>query len=167
LAPIRENVIAHPAYGLLKHLSTKGAPAIMSTPPWELKQLDKRMKRGSHKSCNDNCDFLQTEILDFVKKNFWTVLPYRLLQDKYKQKARHLRDLRLSPMGVIPQRERRPRLIVDYSFYDVNQETLRLGPKQAMQFGRVLERILYKIRHSNPCYGPVYIGKVDLADSFY
>jgi hypothetical protein len=70
-------------------------------------------------------------------------------------------------MGVIPQRERRPRLIVDYSFYDVNQETLRLGPKEAMQFGRALERILYKIRHSNPCYGLVYIGKVDLANSFY
>jgi hypothetical protein len=40
LAPIGENVITHPTYGLLKHLSTKGAPAIMSTPPWELKQLD-------------------------------------------------------------------------------------------------------------------------------
>jgi hypothetical protein len=76
LAPIRENVITHPAYGLLKHLSTKGAPAIMSTPPWELKQLDERMKQGSHKSCDDNRDFLRTEILDFVKKNFWTVLPY-------------------------------------------------------------------------------------------
>ena len=36
-----------------------------------------------------------------------------------------------------------------------------------MQFGRALERILYKVRHSNPHYGPVYIGKVDLADGFY
>jgi hypothetical protein len=70
-------------------------------------------------------------------------------------------------MGVVPQRERRPRLIVDYNFYDVNQETLRLGPKEAMQFRRVLERILYKIWHSNPCYSPVHIGKVDLADGFY
>ena len=167
LAPTGENAIAHPAYGLLKHLSTKGAPAVMSTPPWELKQLDERMKRGSHKSCDDNRDFLRTEILDFVKKGFWTVLPYRLLREQYKRKIRHLRDLRLSPMGVVPQRERRPRLIVDYSFYEVNQETLGLGPKEAMQFGRALERILYKVRHSNPRYGPVYVGKVDLADGFY
>jgi hypothetical protein len=77
LAPIGENVIAHPSYSLLKHLSTKGAPAIMSTPPWELKQLDKQMKQGSHKSCDDNHDFLRTEILDFVKKELLdsTTLP--------------------------------------------------------------------------------------------
>ena len=77
LAPIGENVIAHPSYGLLKHLSTKGAPAIMSTPPWELKQLDEQMKQGSHKSCDDNHDFLRTEILDFVKKELLdsTTLP--------------------------------------------------------------------------------------------
>jgi hypothetical protein len=36
-----------------------------------------------------------------------------------------------------------------------------------MQFGRALERILYQVRHSNPRFGPVYIGKVDLADGFY
>jgi hypothetical protein len=45
----------------------------MSKPPWELKQLDKRMKQGSHKSCDDNCDFLRTEILDFVKKDSTTL----------------------------------------------------------------------------------------------
>jgi hypothetical protein len=90
------------------------------------------MKQGSYKSCNDNQDFLQTEILDFIKKRFWTMLTYQLVQDKYKQKVWHLRDLCLLPMGVVPQRERRPQLIVDYSFYEVNQEALRLGPKEAM-----------------------------------
>ena len=36
-----------------------------------------------------------------------------------------------------------------------------------MQFGRTLERVLYNIRHANPRYGPVRLGKVDLADGFY
>lgn len=106
LAPDGRNVQHHPAVGLLKHLSKTGAPAIMETPPWELKLLDQRLKRGSHKSCTENLDFLRGEMLDFVKKNFWTVLPYRVLRDKYKDKLRYLRDLRLSPMGVVPQRER-------------------------------------------------------------
>ena len=166
LAPVGENVKAHPANHLLEHLATKGAPVIMSSPPWKLEVLEQRLKRGSHKSCDANLDFLRKEMLDFVKKGFWTVLPFSELSKKFKEGTRYLRDLRLSPMGVIPQRERRPRLIVDYSFYDVNQETLQLGPRDAMQFGRALERVLYQVRHANPRFGPVYLGKVDLADGF-
>ena len=35
-----------------------------------------------------------------------------------------------------------------------------------MQFGRTLERLLYSIRHANPRFGLVFLGKVDLADGF-
>jgi hypothetical protein len=38
---------------------------------------------------------------------------------------------------------------------------------EAMQFGRALERLLFRIRQANPRYGPVYMAKVDLADGFY
>ena len=58
-------------------------------------------------------------------------------------------------------------MIVDYTFYRVNQDTLRLTPPEAMQFGRALERILYMIRHSNPKFGHVHLGKADLSDGFY
>jgi hypothetical protein len=37
---------------------------------------------------------------------------------------------------------------------------------EAMQFGRALERLLFRIRQANPRYGPVYMAKVDLADGF-
>ena len=70
-------------------------------------------------------------------------------------------------MGVVPQRGQRPRIIVDYSFYGLNQDTIRLTPTEAMQFGRALERILHRIRTSNPHFGPVYLGKVDQSDGFY
>ena len=36
-----------------------------------------------------------------------------------------------------------------------------------MQFRWTLERLLYQIRFANPWHGPVYIGKVNLADGFY
>ncbi len=70
-------------------------------------------------------------------------------------------------MGIIPQRDRRPRLIIDYSYWGINDETELLSPKESMQFGRTLERSLFTIRHANPRYGPVHQAKVDLSDGFY
>jgi hypothetical protein len=49
------------------------------------------------------------------------LLPYSDIKDMV--------DIHLSPLGVIPQWEQRPLLIVDYSFYGVNTDTLNLGWK--------------------------------------
>ena len=155
----------HPAAHLLHRLQTEGAPAILKSKPWSPQQLAARIQRGSHKSCQEHLAFLREELLDFTKKGFWLVLPLRTV--KALQKLGHLLGLRVSPMGVVPQRNRRPRLIVDLSFYDINADTVNLAPSEAMQFGRTLERILYQIRHSNPRFGPVYLSKVDLSDGFY
>jgi hypothetical protein len=70
-------------------------------------------------------------------------------------------------MGVVPQRARRPRLIVDYSCFDLNRETLKLAPKEAMKFGKALERILAQIVAANPAHGPAQLTKVDIANGFY
>jgi hypothetical protein len=94
-----------------------------------------------------------------IKKGQWTVLPVQLV--------RHMRKLRISPTGVVPQRDCRPRTIVDYSFCDVNEDTAPWAPAEAMQFGRALHRILRRILEAHPRFGPVYISKVDIADGFY
>lgn len=87
----------------------------------------------------------------------------------YKQVASRMDilDLRISPMGVVPQRERRPRTIVDYTFSKVNQDTDRQAPREAMHFGRALNRVLHTIHQAEPCHGPVYLGKIDLSDGIY
>jgi hypothetical protein len=36
-----------------------------------------------------------------------------------------------------------------------------------MQFGRALHRILCVILDANPCFGPVYMCKIDIADGVY
>ena len=92
-------------------------------------------------------------------KQQWIVLPANLIQS--------MPGLRLSPLGLVPQRGRRDRMISDYSYFDVNQETLNLGPSEAMQFGRTLWRLLYRIHRANSRFGPVYLSKVDLSDGFY
>jgi hypothetical protein len=149
----------HPAHQYLKHISVHGAPVVLTTEPWTRERNDAAMERGPHKSATEYLEFLREEMADFVKKGFWMVLPY--------DKVKHLQGLRVSPPGVVPQNERRPRTIVDYSFSGINGETIRLAPADAMQFGRALERFLRKIVHADPRFGPVKTLKVDMADGFY
>jgi hypothetical protein len=96
---------------------------------------------------------------DMIEKNQWIVIPY--------EQAKSLPHLRISPIGVVPQRDRRPRTIVDYSFSGINQETCDIAPTEAMQFGMALQRIVETIVNANPKFGPVYLCKVDIADGFY
>ena len=87
------------------------------------------------------------------------MLPFSVVQD--------WPALRISPLGVVPQRNRRPRLIVDYTFSAVNPDTIKFAPPEAMQFGRALHRVLTQIVHADPTYGPVKLAKIDIADGFY
>ncbi len=96
---------------------------------------------------------------DMMKRAFWTVLPH--------SRVKHLKHLRVAPFGVVPQFDRRPRTIVDYSFSGLNKETLKLSPREAMQFGRVLERVMTQIVHADPRFGPVKQIKIDMSDGFY
>jgi hypothetical protein len=98
-------------------------------------------------------------LADMVDRATWIVLPYHLV--------RHFPNLRVSPMGVVPQHERRPRPIVDYTFSGVNQDTICLAPAEAMQFGRTLERLITHVVRADPRFGPVQFFKIDIADGFY
>ena len=151
--------LRHPAHHLVRHIGARGFPVTLHTAPWSIPQRDSAVARGPHKSSHDFVSFLREELADMVERATWMVLPYHRL--------RELHDLRISPMGVVPQHERRPRPIVDYTFSGVNRDTLPLSPREAMQFGRALERIISQVVHSNPHFGPVHFIKLDIADGFY
>ena len=138
--------VDHPARRLLHFYKHRGAPVRFSTPPWTRHQIERALLRGPHKSCNDYIDFLNTEFVDMISKGQWLVLPYSDVKD--------LPGLRLSPPGVVPQRERRPRWICDAAM-------------EAMQFGHALDRILREVLLADPTHGPVHLIKVDLSDGFY
>lgn len=159
---LAEHVQALPhraATELLENLRADGAPVEFTTAEWSQDRKDAAMERGSHASAQNYLGFVEHEMVDFIYKGFWVVLPYDVVK--------HLPNLRLSPLGVVPQRDRRPRLIVDYTFSGVNQETRKLAPREAMQFGRALDRILLAILHAPDNHGPVYLLKIDLSDGFY
>jgi hypothetical protein len=68
---------------------------------------------------------------------------------------------------VVPQCDRFPHTIVDYSGYNVNDDTAHVAPHEYMQFGITLHRILHAILEANPWFGPVYMCSIDIADGFY
>jgi hypothetical protein len=96
---------------------------------------------------------------EMVNMGYWTVLPFSAVQ--------HLPHLALAPAGVVPQRERRPRPIMDYTYNQVNQDGAPFAPYLAMQFGQALQRIVQRIVYANPAFGPVLLAKLDLADGYY
>ena len=151
--------LPHKAARLLGHLGTRGASVPTSTPPWSKERREQAMARGPHKSSHGEREFVCEDLLDFCRQGYWVVLPY--------SEVAEWPHLRVSPLGVVPQRDRRPRLIVDYSFSDLNKETIQLAPPEAMQFGRALQRVLTTIVHADRRYGPVSLSKIDIADGFY
>ena len=56
---------------------------------------------------------------------------------------------------------------MDYSFSDVNSETVLLAPAEAMQFGKALQRVMTRVVQAEPRYGHVHLAKIDIADGFY
>jgi hypothetical protein len=151
--------LPHPANRLLHFYKQHGVPVRFHQKPWTKCQIQNAISRGPHRSCHEYIDYLQEEFIDMIKKSQWVVLPYRQVQ--------HFPNLRISPPGVIPQRGRRPRWIVDYSWYDVNNDTIPIYPKEAMQFGHALDRILREIILADPTLGPTYLLKLDISDGFY
>jgi hypothetical protein len=118
------------------------------------------MARGAHTSAMTQFPtFLHADIYDYICMGYWTVLPY--------QSVWHLSNLRQVPAGVVPQNDMRPCPIMDYSFYNTNQECAPLFPSQAMQFGQALQRKLQRLIYASPLYRPPLLAKIDLADSFY
>jgi hypothetical protein len=148
--------LPHKAARLLEHLRRRGAGVTTVAEPWTPKRRDEAVARGAHKSAHMDRAFVFDELTDFCKQGYWIVLPY--------SEVREWRMLRISPIGAVPQRDRRPRLIVDYSFSDLNAETLQLAPTEAMQFGRALQRVFKHIVEADPRYGPVHLAKIDIAD---
>jgi hypothetical protein len=102
-------------------------------------------------------EFLREEFADMIEAGQWIALPYAAV--------RHLPGLQLSPTGVVPQRDRRPRVIVDYTFSGVNQHTYALAA-DSLQFGHAFLQILQQLHRADTRDDTIYLSKTDIADAF-
>jgi len=152
--------LPHPAGPYLHRLHRCGVPAPSSAPPWPQHLRRRVLAKGPHLSASKLYkDFLHQDMIDYVRKRFWVVLPYSAVA--------HYPHLKLAPSRVVPQRERRPRPIMDYTITGVNQHSLPLAYAHSMQIGQTLPRILQRLAYANPKYGPPSISKFDLSDGYY
>ena len=97
---------------------------------------------------------------DFINAGFWVVLLLEQVQCLGK-------DFRLSPLAVKEEVNRRPRVIIDHTWFRVNEHTIAQLPPEVMQFGGTLSRVLWMLRHADPKEGPIYLSKFDIANGFY
>ena len=151
--------IPHPAADFLQDTRLHGIPARADDEDWTQATKDECYAYGVHATATAHKDFIREEMAEFMQSGFWTVLPYRMV--------RELPKLRISPLGVKEERERKPRLVCDHSFFGVNEHTIPWTPEQVMQFGGTLPRILQAVRHADPARGPVYLSKFDIKDGYY
>jgi len=49
----------------------------------------------------------------------------------------------------------------------INGNTQPIAALDAMKFGQALKHVLHQIFQANHQHGPIYLSKIDLADSFY
>ena len=94
-----------------------------------------------------------------VDKGRWVVLLYLVAKD--------LSGLRLIPLGVKEERERRPQWLGSYSFSNLNYETLLISAMFAMKYGRDLERLINVVIITKPELGQVHVLKEYFSDGFY
>jgi hypothetical protein len=141
----------------LQKLWDEGACISRVAPDWTLAQRDTAIIHGAHPSTQANSAFVQEEFADMVEAGQWLVLPYALV--------RHLPGLCLSPTGLVPKRDHRDRLIIDYTFLGVNPYTIPTAPN-SLQFGHAFLRILQYLHHADTRRGPIYLAKVNIADAF-
>jgi len=71
---------------------------------------------------------------DFIEKGFWVVVPYSIAKD--------LPNSAYSPLGTKEERDRRARLVVDHSWFLINELTKAYLYPEVMQFGGTLPRLL-------------------------
>ena len=153
--------IPHTARNYLQQLRDHGTQVRLDDPPWDTTKISLSAERGAHPSALVHRQFLRGEFADFIEAGFWVVLPLKQLL------ALPDADLRLSPMAVKDEFNRRPRVIIDHTWFGVNEHTIAELPKEVMQFGGTLPRLLWILRHANPAKGQVYLSKFDIDNGFY
>ena len=77
------------------------------------------------------------------------------------------KDLWLSPMAIKIKHNWHLHVIVDHTWFSVNDHTIPDLPHEVMQFGGALPWILWLLWHANPTDGPFYLSKYDITDGFY
>ena len=176
--------LCHPLAATLSRWSQDGVEVDCGVP-WERTSLDAAILKGPHSSAltPESIALIHEDVEYQRAGGFAEVVLWENLK---KSTPLHLK---LSPVAVMPQRDRRGRIILDLLFPvlraskgrggkrgralkeviqdSVNATTESLSPEEAVRnLGKVLPRLLCFLQES-PQETPVLLSKLDLADGFW
>jgi hypothetical protein len=154
--------------------------------PWAWETIEAAVEKGAHKSAttDESIELIAEDVAYQVKAGYAQIIAWDELQ--------RLRppNLKVSPLAVIPQRNRRGRMILDLAFAvrrgqrskrgrkrshvqevilqpSVNDTTVQLAPDGPVkELGNVLPRIL-DFMANVPAEEHIHFTKVDLADGYW
>jgi hypothetical protein len=172
----------HPFADTLREWET-GVP-VDCGKPWAWDTIEAAVEKGAHKSATtpDSIQLIKEDVTYQVKAGYAQIITWEELC-RIRPK-----NLKVSPLAVVPQRNRRGRMILDLSFAvrrgrtrgrkrsqrdeiilqeSVNDSTARLAPdKPVKELGNVLPRILDFMAHV-PADEHIHFSKMDLADGYW
>ncbi len=175
-------VSMHPFAATLKEWE-HGVPVDCGTD-WSWETIRAAVEKGAHSSATtpESIELIAEDVAYQVAAGYAEVYTWAEIQERRPS------NLKVSPLAVVPQRNRRGRMILDLSFAvrrqrtkgrkrshdgeeilqeSVNDSTRRLAPEGPVkELGNVLPRIL-DFMHSIPAEEHIYFSKVDLADGYW
>ena len=169
----------HPFFPTLHDWGSKGVP-VDCGPDWEWETVLAAVARGPHLSAMDpdNMSTVHEDIQYQVDAGFCKIL----LWEDLKTLQPH--NLKISPILVVPQKDRRGRIILDLSFPvypertkgnprpdpiqpGVNKTTIKLAPQEPVrEIGNVFRRVV-TLMDSAALDEVVMMSKIDLSDGFW
>ena len=163
---------SHPAAKILHNLSTEGCP-LDCGEEWSEEHLLAALKRGPHISAKEPeaIKYLLQETQEKIKGNYLKVVKWGDI------KHNHPKNMKISPIALIPHKSRSFRCILDLSFQlkvknkklsSVNKGTRSKAPKKAMaQLGHSMNRIINILASHHDKSTPFYFSKCNIKDGFW
>lgn len=151
---------------------------------WDMEKLEAALAQGPHKSAlsKESIELVEEDVAYQVKAGYAEVVEWEELRRTRPPK------LKISPLAVIPQANRRGRMILDLSFpvirqtqgkgrkrrqdqeilqKSVNDSTVRMAPEAPVkELGNVLGR-LFHFMAEVPEEEEIVFSKIDLADGYW
>jgi hypothetical protein len=167
----------HPFMRTLHKWATHGCPVDCGRP-WPIEVTEQAVLRGPHPSAMtaESLELFEEDIAYQVKAGFCEIMPWEQL------KRLRPNSLKISPVAVVPQRNRRGRIILDLSFpvyptgskrhrseplqQSVNDSTAKQAPREPVEeLGNVIWRILDIMDKCEE--DDLQFQKIDLSDGFW
>lgn len=162
----------HPAAPLLEEYSSNCCPVDIGEA-WSIEHIINALKRGPHRSAKAPipAKVLREETLEKVKEGYAKIIKWKQIKDNIPK------NLKISPIAMIPHKSRLFRAILDLSFQlringtklpSVNLATVIKAPQKAMaQLGTVLKRIIFQMGTNYDPSQPFVFSNADIKDGFW